>query len=197
MGRSSVAADARPANPVARIGQTDRVRSALVIEVPQAEPLVHRWRLHYDPVAARGVPAHITVLYPFAEPEDCDESTLDEVRRAIVGAEPFDFELVRVDGFPGVVWLRPEPDDPFRDVTKRLAAAFPDYPPYEGRVDEPQPHLTVAMVPPGIDQAELASRIREDVDWRLPVRCHASEVSLFVESEHDAWTRVGTVELGS
>jgi len=173
------------------------VRSALIIEVPEAEPLVHRWRVHYDPVAARGVPAHITVLYPFVEPEACDESTLEEVQRAVVGAEPFDYELVRVDGFPGVIWLRPEPDEPFKDLTKRLAAAFPDHPPYEGLIDEPQPHVTTAMVSFGIDQAELASRIREDVGWRLPLRCSATVVSLFVEHEHDAWRRFGTVPLGA
>ncbi len=176
--------------------QTCAVRSALIIEVPEAEPLVHRWRLHYDPVAACGVPAHVTVLYPFVEPASCDESTLDEVRRAIVGAEPFEFELVRVDGFPGVIWLRPDPDERFRDLTKRVAAAFPDHPPYEGRIEEPQPHLTVAMVPAAVDQAELTSRIREDVDWRLPLHCSTSSLSLFVESEHDSWSRFGTLPLG-
>jgi 2'-5' RNA ligase len=173
------------------------MRSALIIEVPEAESLVHRWRLHHDPVAACGVPAHVTVLYPFVDPAACDESTLDDVRRAMAGAEPFDYELVRVDGFPGVIWLRPDPDDPFRELTKRAADAFPEHPPYEGRIDEPQPHLTAAMVSDAIDQAELTSRIREDVDWRLPVSCRAATVSLFVENEHDSWSRFGTVELGS
>jgi 2'-5' RNA ligase len=172
------------------------MRSALIIEVPEAEPLVHRWRLHYDPVAACGVPPHITVLYPFVEPAACDESTLDEVRRAVGTVQAFAYELVCVDGFPGVIWLRPDPDDPFRELTKRAAEAFPEHPPYEGRIDEPQPHLTAAMVSTGVDQAELTSRIREDVDWRLPLTCRATAVSLFVENERDSWRRFGTVELG-
>lgn len=181
---------------LSRVGQTRAVRSALIIEVPESEPLVRGWRTHYDPVAARGVPAHITVLYPFIEPDDCDESTIAAVRRAVDGAQPFEFELVRVDGFPGVVWLRPAPDDQFRDLTRRIAEAFPDHPPYAGSIAEPQPHLTAAMVPEGLDQAELTSRIRADVGSRLPLRCRAEALSLFVENERDAWDRSAVVSLG-
>ena len=40
-------------------------RSALVVLVPEAEPLVAELRLVHDRMAARGVPAHVTVLHPF------------------------------------------------------------------------------------------------------------------------------------
>ena len=40
--------------------------TALVIAVPEAEPLVSDWRAQHDWSAQRGVPAHITLLYPFA-----------------------------------------------------------------------------------------------------------------------------------
>ena len=43
--------------------------SALVILVPEAEPLVRPFRHRFDPSAALGVPAHITLLYPFIAPE--------------------------------------------------------------------------------------------------------------------------------
>ena len=42
--------------------------SAVVVEVPEAEPLVGAWRLRFDPVAALGMPAHVTLLYPFVAP---------------------------------------------------------------------------------------------------------------------------------
>jgi hypothetical protein len=31
-----------------------------------------------------------------------------------------------------VVWLVPQPAGPFRALTRAVAAAFPDYPPYDG-----------------------------------------------------------------
>ena len=40
-------------------------QTALVVAVPSAEPVVARLRASYDVAAAYGVPAHVTVLYPF------------------------------------------------------------------------------------------------------------------------------------
>jgi hypothetical protein len=40
--------------------------SALLVTVPAAEPAVARHRSRLDTSATVGVPAHITVLYPFA-----------------------------------------------------------------------------------------------------------------------------------
>jgi hypothetical protein len=39
--------------------------SAIIIPIPEAEPIVGPLRLQYDGAARLGVPAHITVLYPF------------------------------------------------------------------------------------------------------------------------------------
>jgi hypothetical protein len=44
---------------------TESGQSALIIEVPEAEPAVARCREHLDASDALGVPAHITVLAPF------------------------------------------------------------------------------------------------------------------------------------
>ena len=42
--------------------------TALIVEVSEAEEAVHEWRARHDSVAARGVPAHVTVLFPFVAP---------------------------------------------------------------------------------------------------------------------------------
>ncbi len=39
-----------------------------MVPVPAVEPLVARYRDRFDAAAGGGVPAHITVLYPFVEP---------------------------------------------------------------------------------------------------------------------------------
>ena len=51
--------------------------SALLVEVPEAEPLVRQWRMDLDPHAALGVPAHITVLFPFAPPPLISDERLE------------------------------------------------------------------------------------------------------------------------
>ena len=46
--------------------------SALVVLVPEAEAVVGRLRHRYDPSAAVGIPAHITLNYPFLPGEPAD-----------------------------------------------------------------------------------------------------------------------------
>jgi hypothetical protein len=52
------------------------LESTLVVVVPEAEALVGSFRDLYDPVAAAGVPAHITVLYPFKSPDEVNETVM-------------------------------------------------------------------------------------------------------------------------
>jgi 2'-5' RNA ligase len=116
------------------------------IIVPIAVPVtIARLRERMDPSAAVGVPAHVTLLYPFMPVEGLD----DDVRRAItriVAAEPtFTVNFREVSRFPNVVYLPPDPPDPFRRLTAALAAEFPDYPPYEGAYETVIPHMTVAQ----------------------------------------------------
>lgn len=170
--------------------------TALLVEVPEADPVVGPWRARHDPVASRGVPGHITTLFPFVPPHAFDEAVLDAVGAVVHGAPAFRFALVAVDEFPGVVWLRPTPDAPFRDLTERMWAAFPAHPPYGGRHPDSQPHLTVAVVTGGEDQAELVGRIRTDVGPHLPIRADATAVSVFMTDDRGIWHRTHRLALG-
>jgi hypothetical protein len=49
------------------VGQT-----AVIVPVGAAEPIVGRRRTRFDPAAATGVPAHVTIIYPFLSGQDID-----------------------------------------------------------------------------------------------------------------------------
>ncbi|NIQ97618.1 MAG: 2'-5' RNA ligase family protein, partial [Desulfuromonadales bacterium] len=53
-----------------------------------------------------------------------------------------------------VLYLGPEPDWPFRDLTVAIWKRFPDHPPYGGRHRDIVPHLSVATL---ADERELAA----------------------------------------
>src|SRR3954447_11551444 len=143
-------------------------RTALIVEVPEAEPAVGELRLQNDWSAARGVPAHITILFPFADPDDVDE---DAIADFFARFRPFDFVLDRVERFQeGAVWLHPEPSLPFVDLTAAVEQRWPDHPPYEGAFDEPIPHLTVSETP-------------LDLDVQLPIAAQAREIALIEEDD--------------
>ncbi|RYH15022.1 MAG: 2'-5' RNA ligase family protein [Alcaligenaceae bacterium] len=120
-------------------------QSALIVRVPEAEPHVSHYREQYDPSAKLGVPAHITVLYPFLPPELINSAILEKVQAAISCETAFPFHLATVGRFPGVVYLNPEPSDPFVSLTRAITQAFPDYPPYRGQHAGTVPHLTAAQ----------------------------------------------------
>jgi 2'-5' RNA ligase len=156
--------------------------SALVIVVPEAEPLVSEWRSQYDWSAQRGVPAHITLLYPFVPAEKVDDELLGQLRQ-LFGAEPaIPFELARLARFPEVAWLAPEPSEPFTALIDLIAARFPAYPPYEGIHDEVIPHLTVAE-----GGTELQDRVEAAVSGHLPIRAHADHVAFLFEDDEGLW----------
>lgn len=143
-------------------------RTALIVAVPEAEAAVGALRLEHDSSAALGVPAHVTILFPFVPPERIDEAAL----RVVFASRPgFDFALDRVERFDGgLVWLHPEPSEPFAALTKLVSSVWPDHPPYEGVHDTVIPHLTVSERP-------------LEVDVALPIAARATHVTLIEEEE--------------
>jgi hypothetical protein len=87
--------------------------SALVALVPEAEFLVKSFRERYDPSAALGVPAHITLLYPFKPPDQIDAPVLAQLGGSFACFAPITFELQSLQRFPDVLWLAPGRPDRF------------------------------------------------------------------------------------
>lgn len=107
--------------------------SAVLVPVPEAERVVSRHRARLDAAAALGVPAHVTVLYPFVPPSAITPVTLESLARAVASMGAFGCQFLATGWFgPDVLWLAPEPGEPFRTLTRAVAAAFPGYPPYGG-----------------------------------------------------------------
>src|SRR5688572_15466144 len=89
--------------------------SAVLIVVPPAEPAVAKHRRRFDLAAGWGVPAHITVLYPFVPPSALDDAVLARVGEAVAAVPEFRAELPTTGWFgTDVLWLAPEPAPLFR-----------------------------------------------------------------------------------
>jgi 2'-5' RNA ligase len=155
-----------------------RRQSALLIPVPEAEGVVGRYRAEYDPVAASGVPAHITLVVPWLPPDQISDGDLDELRDALAGTGAFDFSLDAVSWFGrSVLWLAPSPAKPFQALTAVLAERF-STPPYDDEFDEVVPHLTVGHASDGVELAPVAAALAE----HLPVKCRAEQVWVMVSA---------------
>lgn len=158
--------------------------TVLVVPVPELESFVRERTRHYDPSFLSADPdfvhAHVTVLGPFLpDPEAAD---LDRVARLAAATTAFDFGFDDVAEFPdGLLHLLPEPDGPFRELTRLLVAEFPGCPPYAGEFPDPVPHLTLDQRADGID----ADTVRAALGSTLPARCRADRIALHRYANHD------------
>jgi 2'-5' RNA ligase len=169
--------------------------TALIVPVPEAEPAVAAHRAALDRAAGWGVPAHVTVLYPFLPPDRVDAEVLRAVGEAVATVPRFAATLASVGWFGDhVVYLAPRPDEPFRALTAAVWRRFPQTPPYGGAFDDVVPHLTV-----GHDAApEALVSAADAVAAHLPIHASITAVRLIRGSaEPHSWRTVAEFPLGA
>jgi 2'-5' RNA ligase len=154
--------------------------TALVVLAPKAERFVGPHRALHDPSARIGVPAHVTLIVPFlADPIPL--GGLGELRAFFADCPPFDYELGRLGRFPKTLFLAPEPEEPFRDLTRALVDRF-GIKPYGGMFwPDIAPHLTIGdgLEPPAVDALE--AELGASLEAVRPIRDSALEVTLFAK----------------
>jgi len=131
-----------------------------------------------DANARLGIPAHITVLFPFMPPQAIDPAALTKLERLCAAARQFRFQLDRTAWFGDeVLWLAPRDPGPFRALSRAVAEAFPAFPPYGGQFGDSTPHLTVGHGHP-LTSLRAAE---ESVRPHLPIDAQATAVTLMTQ----------------
>ncbi|KJY48002.1 MULTISPECIES: 2'-5' RNA ligase family protein [unclassified Streptomyces] len=164
--------------------------TAVVIVLPDAAPLLDAaWRI--DPaLVRRGVPAHVSLLYPFV-PEsaltDQDEKGVRSLAARFPAADLLLEEVVTASGFVAVTVPGLQP------VVDAFRARWPGLRPYGGRFGaRPAAHVTVAL---GADDPTAAAPVRAAVGSLLPLRTRAAAVQLVVQTE-EGWRPRFSAPLG-
>lgn len=173
--------------------------TALIVRVDAADALLGDLRARFDPDAALGAPARVTVLVPFLPPARIDAAVLARLRAAVASVPAFELQFARIGRWPEGTWLAPEPAAPLVALTRAVWAAFPECPPYEGRFAEIVPHLTVAYGSSAEAEAcarELAPRLARQRAERGPLRLHCGEVELIALSG-GRWRTQARLPLGA
>jgi hypothetical protein len=153
--------------------------TTLILPVPSADGLLQ------ESAREPGIPAHITLLYPFLAGRAIDADTEAALASLLLEIPAFDFVLAQIARFPGVVYLAPEPAARFVALTEALVARWPEQQPYGGDHQEIVPHLTVSYGAP----------IPEGLVEKLPLGARAEEVWLMSRAG-GRWTRRQSFPLG-
>jgi len=170
-------------------------QTALIIPIPQAEPAVADLRARFDRSFTWGVPAHVTICFPFLPPAEINQAVLTAVRETVRTVPRFELTLTGPAWFGDrVLWLAPEPDAPLRALIVAICARFPQARPYDGEFDDIVPHLTVGHdQPPGVLHAAA-----DTVATRLPVAAPITALRLIAgrpEPDGD-WQTLAEFPLG-
>jgi 2'-5' RNA ligase len=158
-------------------------RTALIVAVPAAQDVVREHRDRLDVAASWGVPAHVTVLYPFIEPARAEDPAVIAAIGAAVGTvDAFACSFRRTAWFgDDVLYLEPDPPQPFRELTSAVWSAFPDHAPYGGAHATVVPHLTVGDRRLG-DRPALEEAERR-IEPSLPVHAHVDRALLIAGAQ--------------
>jgi 2'-5' RNA ligase len=167
-------------------GSSSGTQTALIVVVPETESLVRAFRRRHDPASAEGVPAHVTVLYPFLPPPRVSTDVIQALRIVFSKLPNFQAEFSEIRKFPGVLYLAPSEEAPFRRLTEHVVARFPETPPYSGQFSDVVPHLTVAHADSPAQLDDIAGQFAAAAKGRLPIHAAVRDVVL-IEKRNERW----------
>lgn len=168
--------------------------SAVLVAVPELGAWTDRWRsvsMHESGRSlAEHVPPHITVLVPWASPDDAD--ALERLATVAGSLEPVEVGFESAGVFPGgTVFLEPTPD--LTPMVHGVLRAFPEFPAYGGDHPDPHPHLTLS--------ADGGAEVLADVEAVLasgppPPRVLIDHLHVYAPDEDGVWRERDRVRLG-
>ncbi|MFL6080598.1 MAG: 2'-5' RNA ligase family protein [Ornithinibacter sp.] len=172
-------------------------QSALLIRCPAAERAVGAWRARLDLAAGVGVPAHVTVTYPFRPAAALGDADHDRLERLFAAMPPFTLVGERTAWFGDeAVYVELTGTERVSTLIDAVALEFPEHPPYGGTIADVIPHVTI-----GHDHdAPTLQAAAAEVDQRLPFRQEVTAVELWSgpppTTRHGRWCRVRAYPLG-
>lgn len=160
--------------------------TALVVLVPEADPRVAALRQKYDPSAADGMPAHITILYPFLDAAEINDGIIADLQAIADRHRRFAFSLSGTQTFPGVLYLAPEPAPPFYHLARAYAERFAADLRNDDTPGDYIPHLTVANTGDQRSITDITLEFWSAYPEGISIRSEVRKVSLMVR-ESDQW----------
>jgi 2'-5' RNA ligase len=171
------------------------VPSAVIVRA-RLPAALERVRLANVDNASRGVPAHVTLLHPFIEPNALDGGV--RARLAAVAAQhrAFEYRQTGIREWPAALYVAVAPEAPFVRLQRDLQATFPEWPIYAGRPGDGfrfVPHITVA------DEGHIGIASARNARARggFPGRRRAHALEVIATGEDGRWRLVWRLRLGA
>jgi 2'-5' RNA ligase len=166
------------------------MESAVIVRVSLPDAL-DRLRQRCVRDAVLGVPPHVTLLYPFAEPAALTTNIREAVESIAARYDSFSFRLSGPRRWPDTVYATVEPEERLLAIHRDLAVAFPDFPIYGRPGFQLIPHVTIAESQYVDDPSVL-----EDPSWTsIPVERVVAALEVIAEGADHRWRTIWTAPL--
>ena len=168
--------------------------SVLLVVVSDLDELAESWRQRLDPVSARGIPPHVTVLFPFVPPSLLSTDDLEALNLIFQSISSFEFSVGDVGWFgDDTLYLKPEPTSAFVNLTEHVRRRFPEYLPYEGQFETVVPHLTIGHQ----SNLNLMTEAEYELRRRPRLLTRADLVTLMVRDHDGPWRQRASFTLAA
>ena len=136
---------------------------------------------------------HITIRAPFKQLHELIEDDYHTLATLCASFSPFPFTLARLARFAesGVLYLEPEPSEPFMGLYQALYTRYPEPPAKHPMVDF---HLTIAHQQSS-DLDRLEAEVYRSYGACLPIQAVATELSLY-EKREERWFKEASFPFG-
>lgn len=167
--------------------------SAVVVRVPELDQTIGELRRRFGlPLKPNGIAPHVTAIVPFLPVAELrEDGELPALRALCAGLDPFVVSFVRTARFPRVLYLAPEPAQPFIALTRALMASWPQVKPYAGEHRQVVPHLTVTTARP----SRVFDAVAQALEPQLPVTVLIESAQLYL-FDGRRWTEHATLAFG-
>jgi len=153
---------------------------ALLLITPAAEPLVGSWRADHDWAATSGIPAHVTIRFPFLPPAEWEAAREGS---GLARFLPLPVTLARLEDRPGALVIVVAPDVGLRRMTEAAGTAWPHLPPHRDNRSDLAYHVTVVRTA----DASVRAAAWEAIEPHLPLEVQGTEL----------WAADGSPERGA
>ena len=162
----------------------------MLLRIPAAERAVARHRIRV------GVPAHVTIAYPFKPADLLTSIDLEALTQLFARFQPMTVTFPTTAWFgDDVLYLEPSNPEPLTSLITAVEDAFPTYPVYGGAHVDVRPHLTVGHA----HGRDALTAVERDLLNFLPVEQLVSGVELWTGPALSAglgsWAHIQTFPL--
>ncbi len=190
-GKSVMRGSAEPGR-TPELGRTPEPgRSAVIVPI-ELPPELAAVRDVEDPMARLGVPAHVTILFPFLATEALTPAVRSVLAGVAADAGPFTAHFERVERREQMVWLVPSDQQPFLRLTAAVAALWPDHPPYGGAHEKLVAHLTLVDAP----TARAQDAVHAVAVEAGPLETRVDTLAVVAETPQGTWRTRWRLPLG-